>query len=470
VQYPALANSPIAQPAPRLPRVVAEGVLDLPFGAHANVSVASGKVAAFLAYVGYDRSNGVATYALRILNDSECEVRAYLLCVLKDGTRKTASPLTLKVPAFSMRDDHIPVRLDITGSFERALIEVHSEETYFTVEAPAPTFSPKPWLKWSLGVAAPLVLSAATALAVTPRLAPLAAPDRVFAGTSLAIPYDASGLGNVEYSIQDRNRVQLSAGMAQGLSGVLHFAIPSNREGSPYTVHVRVRSPFATTEQVATIAAVAAPSNGPAHAPDQRPLIDELRVPSAARAGDSLRISYATRATSGDISLVDSSGATWTKQPLSLTGNATVNVPEAAAGRTVRVVLHAQNGKQQAQSSVETIVLASDTVQRPQPEAAQQPHPAAPRPPTNTPTMTVSSTVVAGGDSIIVRVGGMRGDVRITLEDQSGASVAQGDGSQGALSITAPIVRTTSRYYVVAAFRDGVGEQSIIKPLVVTPR
>jgi hypothetical protein len=470
VQYPALIDTSLTRSHPQLPRVLANGVLDLPFGAHANVSLSSGKVAAFLAYAGYDRKNDVATYALRILNDSACEVRAELSCVLKDGTLRAASPLVFKVPPFSMRDDHVPVRLDVIGRFERAIIEVRSDETCFSIEAPAPQFPAPKWIRWTLIPFVPLVLAGATGF-IAPRVAPLDAPERVFAGSTMAIPYEASGYGSVEYSLTNRNRVQLYAGIASTPSGVLHFALPPRPGDSPYTVHVRMSSPFGFSERVATISAVAAPAKPQAKPVDVRPLIDELRVePSPVHAGGTLTVSYGARATSGDISLVDALGATWASAPFSAAGTSVMHVPPAAAGRTMRVVLHVHRGAQEAQSSVEAMVLAAHEID---PAIATnkpaEDTPAASAPPAAF-SIDLSSTVVSGGDTVTVRVHGGRDNVRIKLVDATGATVAEGDGSSGMLSLAAPVVQTPSRFYVVATVNQGVSEQSALKTLTVTPR
>ena len=461
VQYPALA--PPLLPALQRPRTLAQSLSELPFGSQSQVAVATGKVAAFLAYAGYDRKTGVASYALRVLNDSASPVSAQLWCVMRDGTQRSASPLTFKVAPYAMRDDLIPVRLDITGRFERAVVEVVSDDTYFTVEASSPPPLRVPWMRWSAAALLPVV-AAGTIGAMSPRVAPLNAPEKAYAGTSIAVPYEASGYGSVEYSLTARDGVQLAAGLADGRGGVLKFVLPAQSGGSPYTVHVRMRSPFASAEQSATVAAVAVAAK-PARATAEQPaLIDELRVaPEPVRAGQSLRVEYAAHATDGEVALVDASGATWSVAAFSPAGVSLLQVPAAAAGRTMRVVLRVQRGKSQAQSSVDAMVLASDRVQQPKAPAAPAKHDAAP-------AMSLSSTVAAAGETIDVHLSGMHGDVSVTVTDATGATVAQGDGSEGTVAIAAPMVRSVTSYFVVASFTDGFGQQSIVKRLVVTPR
>ena len=451
--------------------MLAQSVHELPFGSQAQVAVSTGKVAAFLAYVGYDPKIQIATYALRILNDSASPVQAQLSCILRDGTQRSASPLTFKVAPYAMRDDYVPVRLDITGRFERAVVEVISEDTYFTVEALPPPSPRRNWLRWGAAAFLPLVV-AGTAGAMTPRVAPLTAPERAYAGSSIAVPYEASGYGNIEYSFTSRNGVQISAGIASDKSGILRFALPAEPSGSPYTVRVRIRSPFSSAEQSATVAmiAMAVPKPASAEPKPQPALIDDVRMePPAVHAGTPITVKYSAHTTDGDVSLIDSDGATWERVPLSSSGSSVLSVPAAAAGRTMRVVVHAQQGGQQAQKTLVAMVLAAEQIHTPAPAQGQGAI-APPSMPTSTPTLSLSSTVAAAGDTVSVRVGGMHGDVRITLTDSAGTTVAEGDGSDGALSLAAPNVRAVTKYFVVATFSDGVAQQSVVKPLVVTPR
>ncbi len=475
-----------------IPQTMAQGLAQLPFGSQTQVSVGDGQLAAFLAYAGCDRKIGTAKYALRVLNNTPFAARARLF-VEAAGVQLSAYPLTLDIAPFSLRDDIIPVRLDITGPYDRAIVIVESEDRNLTVEAPPPERPPRNWWKLTAIGAVPVFAVAATALC-QPHILDVAAPQKALAGSELQVPYQISGLGTVEYDLQSRDGLQLSAGL-NAQSGVLKLRIPQDGAGSPYTLHVRMRNALMKDERTSTIAAVMPampansaapkPANVPAAKPAQRPsppplpLIDNLSVsPSPVHAGNMLTITYAAHAQSGDVFLVDAEGTTWARGPISTDGTTQFSIPKSAAGKELRVVLHALNDRQQAERSVGVTVLPSEVVasapaQAPasQPASSGTTAPVQPKVPMQGPDLRVSSQVVAAGDTVTVSLVGVRGDVRVTMMSQSGTTVAEGDaGEGGSLSLNAPNVTSPETFFITATLTKGVSQQTIMKRLVVTPR
>jgi hypothetical protein len=451
-----------------VPDSIAQSLTDLPFGSQAQVQTDQGRLSAFLAYAGYDRRVGTVKYALRVLNNTSAPARARLLIDVR-GVQSDAYPRTFEIAPYSMRDDLVPVRYDKTGPFDRALVEVSTHDSAFTVEAPAPPPYRRPWTAWL----APAVIPLAAALAIdlcAPRVLAVAAPAKAVPGTTVRVPFQASGAGTVEYDFATRDGVQLAAGLAAH-SGVLRLPIPSTGSGAPYTLHVRMRNLFASTERTATIAAAAVQRK--AHAAPRfdggapGALIGDLSVaPSPVRAGNLVTVKYATQAQSGDVWLVGMDGRTWARAPLSVSGLTQLSVPQPAAGHDMRIVLHAQRGTSHAESSVALSVLPNDSSAA----ASPPPPPAQSTPPQ--PTVTLDSQVVSPGDSVVVRVSGTHGDVKITVMTAAGSTVEQGSVSaeDGAISITAPSVSSVTPFYVVATYTVGVSQQSIVRRLVVTPR
>jgi hypothetical protein len=364
----------------------------------------------------------------------------------------------------------VPVRFDTTGPYDRAIVEVFSEETRFTVDAPPPPPQKRNVYKWIAAGLVP-VLAAGGILAATPRVLAVAAPAKAVAGSTIRVPFQVSGSGSVEYDFSTRDGVQIAAGLAQR-SDVLRLPIPANGAGAPYTLHVRMRNAFLASEREATIAAVGAPPpvrpRPKRAAPDAATLISDLSVaPSPVHAGALLSVRYATSAKSGDVWLLGLDGRTWARAPLSSSGTTQIAVPQAAGGRDMRIVLHAQRESAHAETSVGVTVLPSTQLAeggKPAPTGA--PAKAA------APAMTLDSQVVSPGDNVVVRVSGARGDVKITLMSAGGTTIEQGSvsDSDGAISISAPAVTTVTNFYVVATYTQGVSEQSIVKRLVVTPR
>jgi hypothetical protein len=349
-------------------------------------------------------------------------------------------------------------------------VAVSSDDNYFTVEAPPPPRERPNFIKW-LAVAAIPVCAGGAAQFYTPRILDVEAPQRAVAGTTLQVPYQVSGFGSVVYDFRTHDGLQLSAGLTSQ-SGVLNLRIPPNGTGSPYTLHLHMRNFVLQTQDSITIAAVvpvtvkAKPAAGPGA------LIKNLAVtPSPVSAGKSIVVNYAADAQSGDVFVVDAAGTTWARGAFSVSGSTRLDIPKAAAGRDMRVILHAQRGAQHAESSVAISVLPSPVVTT-QNTAATSPQsrPAAPAPPAP-PALTLSSQVVSPGDTVTANISGVPGDVRITLMSASGATLAQGDADENSgVTLNAPNVSTPTTFYVVATLTSGVSQQTIVKRLVVTPR
>ncbi len=459
----------------QLPASIATSLTELPFGSQAQVQTQEGRISAFLAYAGYERSVRIVKYALRVLNNTRCTAQARLLIDV-NGVQSDAYPRVFEIAPYSMRDDMIPVRFDEVGRFDRAIVEVSSGDTYFTVEAPPPPPQPKQWKKWCAAAVVPIVAAIAIDLAV-PRVLAVAAPEKALAGSTVQVPFQVSGAGSVEYDFATKDGMQLAAGLASR-SDVLKLPIPSHGAGAPYTLHVRMRNAFINSERTAVITAII-PKSAPIVRPrkpqlDASTLIGDLSVtPSPVHAGGMLTVKYATLAQSGDIWLIGMDGRTWARAPLSPAGFVQVSVPQAGAGHDMRVVLHAQRGNVHAESSVGLTVLPSE-------EIAKSNAPSTDSSGTNvaheaaaaTPTLSLDSQVVSPGDNVVVRVSGTHGDVQIKLENTSGGTVAQGSVSaqDGAISISAPSVSTVTTFFVIATYSAGVSEQSIVRRLVVTPR
>lgn len=457
--------APVIDSSLSIPRSLAQSLTELPFGSQTQIRVRDGQLSAFLAYAGYDRRIGTAKYALRVLNNTPVPAYARLFVDVK-GTQIDAFPKEIEVAPFSMRDDLIPIRVDVTGRFDRAIVAVSSDDKYFTVEAPPP---PKPrvnWLKWSTLAVIPLFAGGAAQF-YTPRILDVAAPQKAIAGTILQVPYQVAGIGSVEYDFRTRDGLQIAAGLTSQ-SGVLNLRIPRDGVGTPYTLRLRMRNAFMRAQDIATIAAIVPVTvkAKPATAPGA--LIKDLAVtPSPVLAGKPLMVRYAADAQSGDIFLVDAGGTTWAHSGLSMLGFTRLQVPQAAAGRDMRVVLHAQRGKEHAESSVAISVLPSQTAATSAVHQQKAPHTAAPA----AAALSLSSQVVSPGDTVTASISGVNGDVRITLMGANGATLAQGDADDtNGVTLTAPNVLTPTTFYVVATLTSGVSQQSIVKRLVVTPR
>jgi hypothetical protein len=194
------------------------------------------------------------------------------------------------------------------------------------------------------------------------------------------------------------------------------------------------------------------------------PHVSEFAVATpVVRAGSDMTFRYTTDAQTGEIWLLDEAGRLWARAPISPYGETTLKVPQGAAGRQMRAVLHARNRKLDTIASVGVTVmpgaLVADTQSVESPKNANV-------------AMSLSTERPAPGDTVTVMLNGTHGDARITMTDDTGTSVEQGDipSTQNAVTLTVPSVNKPATYYVMASISQGVGEQTLVRKLVVSPR
>jgi hypothetical protein len=180
-----------------------------------------------------------------------------------------------------------------------------------------------------------------------------------------------------------------------------------------------------------------------------------------------MKLTYSTNARDGEIWLIDDTGRLWARAPISIGGDTLLKVPQGAAGMQMRAVLHARSESQDAIASVGVLVMPGAVVAE-SPSNGTAPAAAASSPA----QMTLSTQQAAPGDVITVMLEGNHGDARISMADDSGESVDQGDipSGQNAVTLTAPDVTKTTTFYVMASISDGVADQTVVKKLVVSPR
>jgi|GEM_PF-3045456 len=438
------------------------------YGTRAKLAAGNGDVEGHLALAGCDQRSGTASYALRIINQSCHALRARMTCKRFRGESVLAYPLDVHVAPFSIAETLLPVRMADVGPYERAIVEVCGGDVAFSLEAPAPPKIAKR-SRWVLAAASSVVLTLACAFgaaASTPRLALLGAPNRAFGGTVLDVPYAFSGWASMQYALQTRDGRQLSAGFASTHEGTLHFSVPS-AAGSNVVLSVNVAGPFGrlVRKQSIAIGAPAPRRRAPQVAAPASPHIGELAVATPlVRAGSDVKITYTTDARSGDIWLIDEAGRLWARAPITPYGETTLKVPQAAAGRALRAVLHASNQNRDAMASVAFMVMPGAVV--PDAQSADAPKTAA------SAQLALSTQQAAPGDVVTVMLDGPHGDARISMTDGTGAPVEQADipSDQSAVTITAPDVTKTTTYYVMASISHGVADETVVRKLTVSPR
>lgn len=444
------------------------------YGTRAQLAAGNGEVEGYLALAGCDKRAGTASYALRIVNQSQHLLRARMTCARLRGDAILAYPLDIQVAPFSISETLLPVRVADIGPYDRAIVQVAGGDVAFSLEAPAPPrLGKRP--RWMIATAASLVLTLGTAFAAaasTPHLALLAAPLRAFSGTTVDVPYAFAGLASMQYQLRTRDGRQLSAGLLKSHEGTLHFTVPPTA-GPNVVLSVDVAGPFgrqSRTQNIA-IAASVTPQKPKVAAAANAPHISEFAVATPiVHAGSDMKFTYTTDARDGEVWLIDDAGRLWARAPITPYGETTINVPQGAAGRQMRAVLHARNQKLDTVASVSVMVMPGGVVSDEQ--TADAPSSASvPRAPQNV-GMTLSTEQASPGDIVTVMVDGTHGDARITMTDDAGQTVDQADipSTQNAVTLTAPSVTKASTYYIMASISQGVGDQTVVRKLTVSPR
>lgn len=428
------------------------------YGTRAQLTAGTGDVEGYLALAGCDKRAGTASYALRIVNQSESALRARMTCATLRGESILAYPLDVHIAPFSISETLLPVRVADVGPYDRAIVKVEGGEVAFSLEAPAPARVTRR-SRWMIYTLAAILFSVAAACAAglsTPRLALLAAPDRTFAGTAIDVPYAFGGWAAMQYTLQTRDGRQLAAGMVSSHEGTLHFSVPPSA-GENVVFSVDVTGPFGRAAATRTIAIAPQVSRRATPSP-LVPRITAFAVSPNAPAGGMLRVSYITNARDGEIWLIDDTGALWARQPISTAGETDLQIPQAAAGRQMRVVLHARIGAADAVANA-MVVVSPGAVKA---QTANQ---------DGSGTISISPEAVAPGQSFTVTVSGEHTDAQIVLSDSTGSQVEQADISsdQTSATLSAPPASTEHTYYVTATISQGVGEQTVVRKLTVAP-
>ncbi len=438
------------------------------YGTRAQLAASSGDVEGYLALASCDRQAGTATYALRIVNQSPHPLRARMTCARMRGEPILAYPLDVHVAPFAISETLLPVRVADVGPYQRAIVHVSGGDIAFSLEAPAPA-SMNRYSRWFVIAGGALLFALASgvgAATATPRISTIAAPARVFPGSSVDVPYAFGGWASMRYALKTRDGRQLTAGLVREHEGTLHFTVPS-AAGRDVLLAVNVAGPFGSRSAMQHIAVTPSAPRHTSSAGQSAPRISEFAViTSAVHANGVLKLSYTTTdARDGEIWLIDDAGRLWARAPISSQGETTIAVPQGAAGRSMRAVLHARNNQADAVASIGVTVLPDAMVTR----SGGAPVSDAKAPQA---ALTLSTQNAAPGDMISVRIEGKHGDAQISLNDGAGNSIEQGDmvAGQSALVLTAPNTTTPATFYVMANVTQGVGEQTLVKKLTVTPR
>lgn len=453
----ALALRPARMPAPK--------------GSAAAIEIPGGGVSVLFVLEGFDWRRGVATYSLRVVNNTRSGLVCRTWVISRKGAATLAYPILFEVQPCSTAATQIPVWPRDFHSFDRAIAEVAGEGVHCLVEAPAPRVKKRPryaLLSAASLLAGVLLLAGAAVVEAVPKIVAFAVPPEALAGTTVRAEYDVSGAGQLSYAVTAPDGRRLQGSVLNDRSGSIPIAIPNSSEPGAYTLQITIQGVLGTTSETRVLNAIEPRSREDAQ-------IDDISVhPAVVRPGQTLDVAYSAAADTGYLRLLGSDGTIWAQKPFSSDGQSQFVVPAAAGLHEMRVLLHVTKGRSTAQSMAGIVVAApagASAADNPQIAADDDPNlPAATSDDANGTFEVLTKTVRSGGP-IAVKIISPRNGMRVSLMDTQSHEISGLDAGADANVVTlrAPTVRVPTRYIVEVNFTDGFGQESIVQPVTVLP-
>ncbi len=440
-----------------------------------SLQTGSGSVSSLFALAAFERRDGVALYALRVINHTRGELLCSIWILSRRGELVLVNAEPILVNPNATHAARVPVWVQGFPAFDRVLLEVSGEGVHCIVEAPAPQtrsrnlFAP---------IAAACVMLGVLALAITlslkaalPKIAAFVVPPETLAGTTVQAQYDAQGLGAVSYSVKAPNGKQIAGGRLTENAGAIPVAIPAAPGEGAYVLELDKSGPLGKAGEIRVLNTVAPRLAGGAR-------IESLAVrPAVAKPGQTIAVTYSANADAGTVRLVDSAGTVWAQQPFSRNGETTLTVPSLRDGAQMQVVLTVAKASTAAKSMAGLVVasalhpIAGAAAGRVEIAGDDDPNVPAATDADSNGTFQVLDRTVKSGQPIRIHIISPRNDMRIALTDsQSHEVAAQNVGAQSdTVTLTAPNVTQATTYTVVATFTDGFGQESVVAPVTVLP-
>jgi hypothetical protein len=445
-------------------------------GSGTTVLTPSGGVSAVFALASYDRRQGVAIYALQIVNRSRSALVCRIWVVKRDGDATLAYPVLFEIKPLSTMSTEVPVWARDYDSFHRAVAEVVGEDVHCIVES-APPVVTKSNRAYGIVAAATffagmLALGAAGVLRTqVPRIGAFAVPPMALAGTTVQAEYGIFGAGKLSYSVTAPDGHRLQGGTLSERSGSIPIAIPASKNSGAYTVQMVMQGLLGSAKEVRVLNTVPAKASGVA-------AIEDLSVdPVVAKPGQRVNVAYSASGQRGYLRLLGGDGTIWAQQPFSRDGESAFVIPPLPGGRELRVLLHVEKGRSAAESSAGLVVAGASSVPSTDGNASSQiasdddPDGASAAGSDANGTFNVITRRVPSGAPIRIQIISPRNAMRISLTDMQSREVAGKNIGADATTVTlqAPQVSVATRYTVVASFTDGFGQESIVQPITVLP-
>jgi hypothetical protein len=356
------------------------------------------------------------------------------------------------------------------------VVEIHADLAHLTLDAtPQVAVATIPRRSALAVAAAAAVFAIVTAFALArPRVVALAAPDQATAGGHIDVAYATAGSGSWRYRLQTPDGMQVRAGTLDRRSGAFDIDLPPSSGTQSYDLLLMGAGGLGTDSRTAHILALPPARRVATSAPVS---ISSLTVArEIVESGAPVIASYHTDAASGTVQLVDGGGVVQAQAPLSALGTSTLQAPTVKRDEEFAVVVRAARGGSTAESSVGLVVRSAEpqyvdlsgvgdgTQQGSQGAAHAAPQGGAP--------FALPLGPIAAGTPIDIAIVDERPGMHIGLATESGEELASVNVERGQrnIGLMAPDVPQDTKYLIEAAYPSPIGEETVIRPIVVHRR
>ena len=333
---------------------------------------------------------------------------------------------------------------------------------------------PPPRTVRSRVVGALAVLAAAAALyagaeVVHPSVTALVVPSDVRANRPFAVAYAVARANTADYSVDSPDGYDAGRGTLSRAEGSFDVVLP--RESEPHAYDIRVTAHSRFGDAVRTVRVVAGPAPlaviatvqaKPRPRAQARPpfTIDRLTLDRDTVAGGRpVLVYYRLRSVDGMVRLIDQVGTVRAEALLDRRGNSILVAPYVDTDEDFRVVVDASQGALRAEKSIALRVTKAHSLDDTLATARR----------THEGPIALVETQVAAGDPIEIGVVQYEPSLRVALVDPQGQEVAASSvtSDENEVTLTAPAVTGPAKYTVTATFKNGVGEETVIRNVTI---
>jgi hypothetical protein len=450
-----------------------------------------------------------AIYEILVANETAGHLAAFAYAVNAGRGPNRMTWNAMVVPPYSAIAVEIDIALPRRGRPPRVVAEVHSEDAQLTLDS-APQLSrySRDTIRRAALSAAAFVIALGSVggiVASRPRVAALAAPPRVVAGSEFSVAYALANASGGEYTIEAQNGLQIRRGAVPAGSGAFTVTMPAAPSPGGYDLHLFAKGRLGSDERTLHVVSYV-PAPAPVTAQTSDVKISGLGLASeTVVAGTPIIVNYHTPAQTGTVRLIDEYGTVRAEALLSHSGTSMLAAPLVDADQDLRVVVTAERGTDRDEAQVPVRVLRSQPpgggdlangnvagpmvpaiapdgtnaeqttltgtdlppgVSAPAPAAARGTHEAVAVP--NGPPIEVAHDQSAS-QPILVKVLRYEPKMRVSVlgtsgEELEGANVQPGDT---VVSLSSPDELGTKHPAIVATYEDGSSQETIVKSIHV---